>query len=243
MTKIRLKISNFLIDNRVKIILFIVAPLVVWGILFLGYTFGPDWARNIISPDRNREFGLLENLQSLILLISFLLVFKTWQGSEERGKKWAFLVCMCVIGFLFLEEIDYGQLYFRYFTNISFKFTILDQKFRAFHNLRPQGGRELGHTLFVPIGKYFKIGFFIIAPLLLWWSKNRFIRKILPSLWFTALASISFVCHKIVFIYRGEMEGSLRNNYAEFNELFIYYLVLLYLYQVTSSRVSAIEKP
>ncbi len=90
-------------------------PFVICGGLLFFYYGGAPWTRQIVSPtlegvpfNSQREFGLLENLQHLLLAgAAALFAHAAWRFRSL----WCGLAGAATL-FLFCEEIDYGSHWF-----------------------------------------------------------------------------------------------------------------------------------
>ena len=90
-----------------------IAPLVVGLALVVAYFFGPPAVSSIVAPLRDRELGLLENVENLLLLgcvVGCAVVAK--RRADPLGRT-LFLLLAAGFAFLFLEEIDYGHHFVR----------------------------------------------------------------------------------------------------------------------------------
>lgn len=95
-----------------RILLYAVVPWLTGLALVAGYFLAPEPAREIVAPLRNRELGLLENLENLLLLLTVggcLLAARRETGAAPRV---LLLLAATGAAFLLLEEIDYGHHFF-----------------------------------------------------------------------------------------------------------------------------------
>ena len=90
-------------------------PLIVSVVLvFMNYS-GIRVFTELVSPDINREFGLLEHLQLLLIATAFVYLTKAIRQKEFWFEKLTYGVLSLFFLVLLLEEIDYGIHYYEYF--------------------------------------------------------------------------------------------------------------------------------
>jgi len=223
------KVNNFPIIAK-KLLVYLIIPSLISLIFIWGYFFGDLRIQELIAPRLNREYGLLENLQNLVLLA--LIAIAAYGFIRKRlCFERAILVCVLAGGiFLFMEEIDYGRHHYRYLIGDPIDNRIKDTE----ENCSDWNLHNLGN-----INQLFKrtldmgmIALFIIFPLVTWKSTNRLIRYLCPDPWFilTMVTMISISRYAKVLNRAGlGMNGALQGNTAEFREIIIYYVFLVYL--------------
>jgi hypothetical protein len=193
-------------------------------LIFANYS-GISFLQEIISPKLNREFGLLEHLQLLVILFIVIISFRKIRGVNHVLDK-LFFTGIGLFGVLiFLEEIDYGQHYLSLFVPVDNASEPL--------NIHNQGNnnfiiRQTSYVIFVIL--------FILLPLL----KPK-LKKIIFLEYFAAnrWIVITFIIYLIAgFVARGlpkigfVVNESLRGNHQEFEELVAYYLFLLLMQEI-----------
>ncbi len=210
-----------------KIIIFLGIPVLLSAIFIGGYFSGNHRLQELVAPLMNREYGLLENFQNLLLLAVILLA---GYGIFRKRLLFEKIILGCIlIGtlFLFLEEIDYGRLHYYYLIGQPIHDRGNNQDWNL-HNLNQV-------NLFLKLGLDMgMIIFFIIFPLVSWKSTNRLIRYLRPDPWFILTIIMMFIISRISHALNHAglgMNGALRRNMAEFREMNIYYVFLLYLVQ------------
>ena len=96
---------SFLNTNR---FVYWVLPLVVGAVLvFMNYS-GIYVFTQTVSPDINREFGLLEHLQLVLIAITLVYSIKAIPTKEFWLEKLGYIFMSLFLVLLFLEELDYG---------------------------------------------------------------------------------------------------------------------------------------
>lgn len=200
-------------------------------LVFMNYS-GIRWATELISPDVNREFGLLENLQLLLIAATFTYSVKAIRLKNFWLEKWAYVVLSLFFVVLFLEEIDYGIHYYEYFI----KGVVEDKSIvRNFHN---QGDnnyylRQASYAVMVFL--------FVVLPF--------FRNKIKSSFLHHFSASFMIIYSFSVYLFIGQLSRwmpklgmpvneSLRGNHQEFEELVLYFIILLFVYEIAIVKKS-----
>ncbi|MCH2103502.1 MAG: hypothetical protein MK297_05745 [Planctomycetes bacterium] len=214
--------------DRRRFLLYGVAPLTL-GLLFVSLYFsGVMSLQELVSPAEDREFGLIENVQNLILLSGALLCWRAKRLEADRGwrRLWALGVVACLV--FFMEEIDWGDHYWSALTGAQ-------RPAGEYFNLHNQGDINRWLKKVVDIG--FVLIFFFL-PL----AKGRVrepLRPLLPKL-HSALtllggAITSNLAHGLEDA-GWTNNGSLYNNISEFRETFTYWVVVLYLWELSVLR-------
>ena len=192
------------------------------------YFSGVGPLQSIASPRHNREFGLLENTQNLLLIMALVTCWRSARAETCTAwrRLWRVGVVACFV--LVMEEIDWGDHYWSALTGSV-------RPKGEYFNLHNQGNTtdtlkkavDLGFTLF-----------FALLPLLLRFVPAR-LRGLVPSPYsvLTLLAGVlvSTLAHELED--RGlPNNGSLKGNISEFRELFTYTVGALYLLEISSRR-------
>jgi hypothetical protein len=217
--------------NLVKnLLIYLFIP--IWISLFFvwGYFSGDLDIQELVAPRINREYGILENLQNLILLA---LIALTVYGLIRKRFRFERVILVCILAgsiFLLLEEMDYGRHHYRYLIGNPIDNRLEDGERGNsdwnIHNLS-NINKILKQTLDMGM-----IAFFIIFPLVTWKSTNRLIRYLRPDPWFilTMVTMLAVSRYSKALIRAGlGMDGALRSNTAEFRELIVYYVFLVFL--------------
>ena len=207
-------------------------PLIVSVVLvFMNYS-GIRVFTELVSLDINREFGLLEHLQLLLIATAFVYLTKAIRQKEFWFEKLTYGVLSLFLLVLLLEEIDYGIHYYEYFI----KGAAEDKSIvRNFHN---QGDnnyylRQASYAVMILL--------FVLLPLFRSKIKNNLIHHVAAS----PLIVYSFLVYLVVGQLARWMpkfgmpvNESLRGNHQEFEELVLYYIILLFVYEIAISKKS-----
>lgn len=188
---------------------------------------------DFIAPRRNREFGLIENIQLLLLILIFLTAIKGFRKRIEKIEKYGFLLVAILTAWMFLEEIDYGLHYYDHLTGKEeiTKVVVFDNEVRNIHNNGPMQNL-LKLTAYGVI-----IIFFVLFPLLPAKYKQRhpILNLLNPSRLIITTATCLLILNQIaLYLYRkyNTPTSALTANVSEFEEIMIYYIILLYLREI-----------
>ncbi|MFH1037410.1 MAG: hypothetical protein V1789_01905 [PVC group bacterium] len=210
-----------------KLLIYLIIPVLLAGIFIGGYFSGNVRIQELIAPRTNREYGGLENLQNLFLLA--IIALAAYGLSRKRLPFEKALLILVLLGgvFILLEEIDYGRHHYRYLigdpVNDRGKDTNTDL------NIHNRGNINQVFKQTLDIGM---IAFFVLFPLITWKSGNRMVRYLRPdplcilTMGIMLMASRSAKAFNIMGL---GMDGALRSNTAEFREVIVYYIFLVYL--------------
>ena len=216
-------------------------PLTANSILISLYFSQNTFCQSLISPVIEelpfrcwREFGLLEQLQNVLLLAIVAVLAHAAFRYHRKADKVFFFTGFLVFLFLFLEEIDYGLHFYSYVTGHN----IQADNFNL-HNLKSIGKRQNG-TYLKKLSDMLLIIWFIAIPLL---NRKRqfphFLHPVIPSLWFIPTlfiaAGASSLAHFLADLELDIIDGaqgSLIGNISEFRETNTYYICLLYALQL-----------
>jgi hypothetical protein len=208
--------------------------------LLLIMTFYLNWfgLSEIIAPKINREFGIVENIQNILLILIFLLALKGFRTQEIRIEKYGYALIMVATVFMFLEEIDYGLHYYDYITGKRddevTKIEIFNEEVRNFHN----NGRVILNVLKL-VSYTVIILFFVALPLLPSSIKTKFplLKYLSPSTLIISTAASLLILNQIaLYLYKhyDYNNPSLDRNVSEFEEIMTYYIIFLYLREMVS---------
>ncbi len=248
--------------NRTKLSVYLLIPVAVSTVLIAMYFSGSIVLQRLVSPklpplspDAWREFGILENLQNLLLLGIVAIACVGVVKKTQKMERVALALLVLFAGFVFLEEIDYG-VHFAAYLNA-------DEDFNWFQPMRAWPIEMLAKTDLssVPfnlhniggLNRYIKktvdtliVLLFVLAPFIAPRFKNPWARYLAPDKYvvFTVLAMVilRFITHELGDWEEGVVEaaqaagqsiarerGSISSNLSEFRELNTYYLFALYL--------------
>lgn len=212
-------------------LVFWLAPLLVGVALVWMFFSGVLVLRDIIAPAFNREFGMLESLQNLLLAAAFIIAMIGLKNAASLTERLGFVLLAAAFFLLLLEEMNYGANYWRLLTGQSLAPLGRGVEFNLHNKVSTSPLKTLANVLLLV--------FVVILPLLVRAQAPAWLRYLTPprALIFTVLASI---CISKLAHHLDDLDTSvwhpLSNNIAEFRELFIYYIGLLYSHTLVFRR-------
>lgn len=208
---------------------FWIIPLAVLIPLLIMYFSGVVWAQEIVCPSIDREFGVAENLQIVLLLMILVVNIIATARKKDRIEKVIFTLLAFFTLFVLLEEIDYGAHFLSYFKGNSDTFFLELTGKTNVHNLG--NNAKIFKRSIYPL----MLVLFIISPFYVQKFKNPVIKYLIPSKWFliTAIITIfSYVVPRLIVELNILEDGGFGINIGEFSEIMIYYIFFLYLYEI-----------
>lgn len=178
----------------------------------------------MIAPPGNREWGILENLQLLILMCIFGLVFFAARKNTLKIFKWGYGLLAVFTLFIILEEMDYGTHFYQLWEGLPEEESSYDVK--SLHNLG-NNAKLFKRSIYVLMG-----ALFVISPFLKEKVKHPFLRYLIPKpriLLVAVLAIISDLVPRLIIHYDIREDGGLGINIGEFSEIMVYYIFMIYL--------------
>jgi hypothetical protein len=211
-----------------------ILPSMIVGVCMCVYFFDILGMSYLIAPEYNREFGILENIQLFIIFAIIFLSFKNFRKAATTLSRLIFIVIFLGTIFICLEEIDYGLHYYEYLMGLSTdQLKMQSWNKDVIRNLHNQGNL----TRYIKSSVYVLFALVIVSPLILkkLKVKIKYIDYFAPQHYFiyTLLAMIllNSVGEYIDDSLKDEKIVALNKNVSEFEEVFIYYIVLLYLWE------------
>ena len=195
----------------------------------------------IIAPEHNREFGVVENIQLALLLMIFLLALKGARTHKVQIEKYAYILVAAATAFVFLEEIDYGLHYYDILTGRSkdnvAAIQVFDTKIRNLHN---NENNVLNIMKLISYGII--ILFFVVLPLLpdKLKQKHPLLAYLTPSRYIVITAFCLLVLNQFaLYLYKNfdYSNASLNANVSEFEEIMTYYIIFLYIREMVRKHL------
>ena len=223
--------------SKRNLIVYLIVPAAINLVLIGAYFSGVSWLQTIVSPvlpgmnpDTGREFGLLENLQNVLLISIVVVAAIAVKRKPSKLEKAAFACLFLLAVFVFLEEIDYGLHYYEYVMDVGM---FQAAQVRNVHNIG-------GLTKFIKkLLDLCMALFFVVAPLALAKSGKPLLRYLTPDRYSVLTMIVMVLMSKLAHLLNdlGFAEtGSIHKNISEFRELTIYYIFLVYLCEVVLWR-------
>ena len=253
-----------------KPVVYVVVPACVGGLLVWMYFSGNIVLQRIVSPKLPplplgswREFGLLENLQHVLLLVLAGVAAIGALRQQELRLRMAFAGVVLFTLFVFLEEIDYGTHYLKYLASehdfdwfqpaTEWPPSLLaeiDMTAEPF-NLHNRGDltdilKFVSTTLLLVL--------FVALPLARVKLQRPWLPYLAPSAWGMATLLVMLLLSTITHAVAEHQEaavraalaeglpaaeiGSINQNLSEFRELLLYYLFLVYVVDIGLFRTA-----
>ena len=217
-----------MLSDKRRLLLYGALPLTM-GLGFIALYFsGIGFLQSLASPASEREFGLIENTQNLILLSATVLCWRAACRESGSNGRWLWRLATLACFVLFMEEIDWGDHYWSVLTGA-------ERPAGEYNNLHNQGDINRWLKKLVDVGF---VVFFVLLPL----AKKRLperLRPFIPNLHsaLTLLGGLltSELAHGLEDAGWAN-NGSLHNNISEFRETFTYWVGLLYLWEIARRR-------
>ena len=212
-----------------------VIPLIVGWTFQAMYFSNVHWMQEVVAPSYDREFGLLENLGSLLIAATLAVLIRISFLPMQPVFRMASILACLMTALLFLEEIDYGLHIFEWMKGIP---PGTGAQVRNIHN---QGGNtdRIKAVANVLLG-----AMFVILPYVEGLKRYRWVKILCPSkmILFTVIATVLVaLLHEALDPYNLPTNQSLSSNQSEFEELLIYYTFFVYFREKYSQFRSAPE--
>lgn len=190
----------------------------------------------IIFPQVNREYGILENLQLVILLGVFVVSILGARKKEGWEKLVFYFIALSSI-FLLLEEMDYGK---HFIVLFSGKNPGDLNEIISVHNLN----KSIIDKFLKYIAKLLLLALFVLAPLVKNWVKNSIILHFIPNKMIICTATLTVLAWITLkfLIFMGIADPVVqRSTLGEILEVMIYYIFFLYIYEISRKQYLVIN--
>lgn len=220
-----------------KVTIYFVIPFVTSITLIAFYFSGIELLQNLvsprmrgISPTTSREFGILENIQNLILLSMLAILIYAFPKKKTVLEKVGIALLIPFTIFVILEEVDYGLHYYEYLNDVRWADSA---EVRNWHN---QGDRTDKTKQVVDLSMVVLFG---ILPFALARNRRPLVRFFTPDRYsvLTLIAGllVRTTAHWLKDNGYGN-PGTIHSNLSEFRETITYYIFLLYIFQLALRR-------
>ncbi len=99
--------------DRWRLFVYGVLPFSIGVAFVVLYFSGVEFLQTLASPLRQRELGLIENFQNLLLILAVVVSLRAVARERDRRWKWFWWIAGALCMFVLLEEIDWGDHYWR----------------------------------------------------------------------------------------------------------------------------------
>src|SRR5215212_9580967 len=189
-------------NNFKKHLLYWIAPFIITLLCILVFYLNWLGLSDIIAPGINREFGVIENIQLIILLLIFFSALRGFRNRKVKIEKYGYALVMAATAFVFLEEIDYGLHYYDHITGKkTTTLVIFDSEVRNVHNNGKLILNLMKMTAYIMVCL-----FFVLMPLLPDKLKKRsqWLNFLSPSRYIITTAVSLLVLNQVaLYFYKG----------------------------------------
>lgn len=220
-----------------KILLYGVIPIGSTLVMIGMYFSGIPILRDIIAPNipdiyanSQRELGLLENLQNVVLICMFIITAMGIWRKPSLFEKVALAGIGCFTIFVLLEEMDYGLHYYEFLRGIKADDAV---QVRNLHNVEGRTG-IIKKTVDVAM-----VLLFFVLPFALHKVKNTYVQFLLPDRFSTVTLIGSFLMSTLAHALDDHgfaPNGVFHQNISEFREFMNYFIFMLYLRELVLKR-------
>ncbi len=199
--------------------------LMVMALYFSGSQALVDWVapRTMTEPwsvSGDRELGLLENGQNLLLLGCIAVLLGFVPKAEHVLQRIGAGMALAALTFMLLEEISYGAHYWDFMTGA--------ERFEGDTNFHNTSGYTNRMKQIVDVGM---VLWFVFLPLLVPLTQSKWLRYFAAPRMIILTIIAALLISKLAHYLDDEglaVRAALSNNISEFRELFTYYVWLLY---------------
>lgn len=193
------------------------------------YFTGIPLLQTIVAPDVNRELGLLESTQHLLILGVIGMGVYGLRGAQVGMEKLGFTLVIFLGTIQFLEEINYGQHYLIAFSDDPEKYR------NAIWSVHNQG---ISSPL-KRVGDAVILLYFFLFPLLAGSRWPAWLRYLAPPRLIALTVLVSVLVTKFFHFVSDNTpvnNSAFITGVSEFRETFIYYFVLVYVRELAMNR-------
>lgn len=218
-----------MLSDRVRIIRYGILPALTAAALVGAYFSGVPPLMSLVALPGQREYGVLENLQNLLLI---LIAVRAWRAARREASprlRIAGRGLALFAVFVLMEEIDWGDHYYATITGEKY----LEGELFNLHNK----GEVTGWTKrIVDLGVV--LGF-VIVPLFLRERVPVRLRAWVPDPHSLLTILVGVAASRSAHYLEDHgwpNNEALRSNISEFREVFLYWLAWLYLGEIVRRR-------
>jgi len=215
--------------SRKEHMIYWIIPLIVLSICLIFYFSEILALVSIICPPGNWEWGVVENLQLLIILGICIVAFKGMIRKKDLLLKWGFGLTALFAIFVLLEEMDYGEHFAQLIMGVE---EVFSEKFIPIDNLHNRGNNA---KIFKRSIYLVMLLIFIIAPFIKPRIKNRYLRYLTPRPSIVIVAALTIVADlvpRLIVLFQWRKDGGFGVNIGEFSEVMVYHIFFIYVLQL-----------
>lgn len=209
-------------------------PIALLTLLMIFFFSGIPVLVEIVNPELNREWGLLENIQLVIVVIIFGVAAYAFAWKKPTLQKIGFALISIFAVFVFLEEIDYGAHLAQYLTGEKKSQLAQISGVYNIHNYGDYTAKIFKRSVYLVM-----LLLFIVAPFMRSKFNNRIISYLVPLPRIAIVAVITIGCEVIargLVPLRNLKLEELTMDIGEFSEILVYYVFLIYVWQLVFQK-------
>jgi len=212
--------------DRPRLLAYLVLPALFMGLALALYYSGVPWMQSLAAPAANREFGLIENLQNLLLLGLAVVCWRAARDEAARLAARAWRVLSVLVFVVFLEELDYGNHFWALSQGRDSSGAPLSLHNQGNANEILKRSTDAGFAIWLGILPFFAA------------RLPARIRPWIASRWSIATLLVGAVLSRVAHALDETVShnGSLTNNISEFREMATYWVVALYVMEIRLRR-------
>lgn len=207
-----------------------VLPTAVVLCMIAMYFSGIHLLQQIVFPAYNRELGLNENLQAALILAVLFIAVQGYQRADHALTRLGFAFVAIASIFQLLEEINYGMHFLNAINPEKFGRTL------PWGNVHNQPGVS---TRIKNLSDLVLALYFFVLPLAVGQRAPAWLRYLAPPRLIVATMIAMVACSKFAHYLNDSgilVDNPQSNSMSEFRETFIYYIGLLYLWELAYRR-------
>jgi magnesium-transporting ATPase (P-type) len=188
----------------------------------------------IVNPEMNREWGLLENIQLIVVATIIGVSIYATAKKKPAIQKFGFIFIAIFGVFVFLEEIDYGSHLSQYLTGQQESQLAKLTGVYNVHNYGENTAKVFKRAVYVLM-----LLLFLVAPFVRVKFWNPIFSYLIPQPKIAIIAMITIVCElaaRALVPLNGLKLDELGMDIGEFSEILVYYVFLLYVWQLVFEK-------
>lgn len=205
-------------------------PTAVVLCLVAMYFSGNDLLQEIVFPTYNRELGLNENMQALLILGVLFVAIQGYRQADHPLPRLGFVLVLVAGSFQLLEEINYGMHFLNAINPARFGRTL------PWGNVHNQPGVSTGIK---NVSDLVLALYFFIFPLAVRQGAPAWLRYIAPPRFIVLSVLAMVITSKFAHFLNDSgilADNRMSSSMSEFKEPFIYYIGLLYVWELAYRR-------
>jgi hypothetical protein len=201
----------------------------VLALVVLYFAGGPV-VRSVLVPEFNRELGLVESTQHLLILAVIWLCWRGFRQAQDGWERAGFVLALALATLQFLEEINYGQHYLMALQGVS------RDEFTSTWSLHNRDGVS---SRLKSLADLLITAWFVLLPMLAGRRAPAWLRYLAPPRLIIVTVLCALLVSKLAHLLNDAdllQDHRLGKSISEFREIFVYYIGLLYVHELVYRR-------